>query len=363
MKHSVAVIGAGVFGCEIALELTKMGFIVDLYERNNSILNEATAKSQNRLHLGLHYPRDLQTAVQSRIGFETFSKRFPSAVRKDFPNIYCVAREASQVNLSEFELFASNADIEIKKIDMEIMRDMGMDTNKISSSYRCNEGVIDISLLRNLLIQDLESASVQVFLATEILRCNRVQNHWELFSNQGNLKKYNLVIRATYAADQIQSNFDFRNVRNIEYHQTMIAILDSDTPSFGITVIDGDFLTILPLGFSNRFLAYAPSISVLRSHTGPYPPTNWGIPKQEEQGQFWSKLNIRIQEFMPNWNYEFSGEVLSTIRSIDPNVKKTDRRTSSISETAPNFYDVWSGKIDHCVDISKDLAKEIGAFA
>lgn len=106
----------------------------------------------------------------------------------------------------------------------------------------------------------------------------------------------------------MQSNLNFINLRNIEYHQTMIAILDSNTSTFGVTVVDGDFLTILPLGFSNRYLAYAPSISVLNSHKGLCPPANWPPPSQDEREIFWSKLEERIREFMPNWEFKYSGK-------------------------------------------------------
>jgi glycerol-3-phosphate dehydrogenase len=64
----IAVIGAGIFGTEISLKLSREGHDVHLYEKEYEILKGATAGSQNRLHMGLHYPRDLKTAIQSRVG-------------------------------------------------------------------------------------------------------------------------------------------------------------------------------------------------------------------------------------------------------------------------------------------------------
>ena len=68
----IGVIGGGIFGSEIALELAKNGFSVTLIEKNSNLLMGATSKSVLRLHLGLHYPRDLETAIQSKRGYLNF---------------------------------------------------------------------------------------------------------------------------------------------------------------------------------------------------------------------------------------------------------------------------------------------------
>ena len=71
----IAVIGAGIFGSEIALKLRRHGYEVKLFEKSLNILSGATENSQNRRHLGLHYPRDLQTATQSVRGYDSFVNR------------------------------------------------------------------------------------------------------------------------------------------------------------------------------------------------------------------------------------------------------------------------------------------------
>ena len=52
-KKKIAVVGAGLFGCTIALILSKK-YNVDLYERKPDILNEASMCNQFRFHLGFH---------------------------------------------------------------------------------------------------------------------------------------------------------------------------------------------------------------------------------------------------------------------------------------------------------------------
>jgi glycine/D-amino acid oxidase-like deaminating enzyme len=52
------VIGGGFYGCEIALELVRLGFEkVVLVEREPGLLRRASFVNQARIHNGYHYPR------------------------------------------------------------------------------------------------------------------------------------------------------------------------------------------------------------------------------------------------------------------------------------------------------------------
>jgi L-2-hydroxyglutarate oxidase LhgO len=63
-KSLVTVTGGGIFGCTTALELSAKGFDVNLFELNDDILKGASKNNFNRVHLGYHYPRDLETAPE-----------------------------------------------------------------------------------------------------------------------------------------------------------------------------------------------------------------------------------------------------------------------------------------------------------
>jgi glycine/D-amino acid oxidase-like deaminating enzyme len=92
----IAVIGAGIFGCEISVALAKSGYDVTLFEKKDEILNGSTTNSVRRLHLGFRYPRSVETAVQSRLGFRKFMERYPESVDSNFPNYYAIAKEDSK---------------------------------------------------------------------------------------------------------------------------------------------------------------------------------------------------------------------------------------------------------------------------
>ena len=48
-KKSIAIIGAGWFGCYIAYELIKDGYQVKIFEKKNKIFQGASGYNQNRL--------------------------------------------------------------------------------------------------------------------------------------------------------------------------------------------------------------------------------------------------------------------------------------------------------------------------
>jgi flavin-dependent dehydrogenase len=83
----VAVIGAGVFGSVIAWKLAEKGVAAQIFDSKREVLRGTTPKSVLRLHLGLHYPRDLGTAIQSRQGYERFLSEFGDTVDFGFRNL------------------------------------------------------------------------------------------------------------------------------------------------------------------------------------------------------------------------------------------------------------------------------------
>ena len=61
----IKVIGAGIFGCCISIELAKSGYEVVLVEQDSDIMQRASKLNHNRIHFGFHYPRSPKTARQS----------------------------------------------------------------------------------------------------------------------------------------------------------------------------------------------------------------------------------------------------------------------------------------------------------
>lgn len=356
----IAIIGGGVFGSEIAIRLAVNGFQVSLFESRDNILLGATPNSVLRLHLGFHYPRDLQTAIQSRTGFREFLERFPTVIDNDFRNYYALAKSDSRVSRTQFLEFVSASGLEMSEIAGDCLDKVGFATNLVDAIYSNSEAVIDVDRLRNLLLEDLKEYGVDKNLNTEIVHAKFSSNKWILTDNRGNGTEFDFVVRSTYGHDRLRIEHEqIPEARNYEFHSTLVLEARLSIERIGMTIIDGDFLTVLPKANDVSHLLYAPVPSVMKRYTGHEYPRNW----DEENEQM---LTLAEKAIVKRYQHWFKGEDhiqlvrrLQTVRAIQSNVGSTDRRFSHLTLRAENFVDVTSGKIDHCIQIANQLLKII----
>ena len=96
----VAVIGSGFFGSTLALELSKL-HKVDLYEKEKTIFNGASASNQFRYHFGYHYPRSQKTVNEIKKSHKDFNLFFGKKNFNKTKNYYLVAKK-SKVNFKKY---------------------------------------------------------------------------------------------------------------------------------------------------------------------------------------------------------------------------------------------------------------------
>ena len=361
MNKKIGVIGAGVFGSEIAVQLAKKGFSVTLFEKEQDILSGGgTPNSVMRLHMGFHYPRSIETAVQSRIGFKQFLERFPDSVDLDFENYYAIAKNGSKTSPQAFEKFTEVSGIFASEIATDALGDYGVDTNLIAKAYVAKEGVICVETLRENLKEDLRARNIEIRLSTQVDRISKMGTSWRVEDNESNqLGEFDFLIRCTYSSDSIlMTNFEDPRPE-IERHRTLTLELKSDLTKFGLTVIDGDFLTLMPVAFSPNHLVYAPAPSVVSKTVGL--ETLPDLPNPDASSESLSERQIleRLSGWFPELENVEVEKRLFGLRSIEANVSDTDRRISGVSQIAPGFIDVSSGKIDHCVELANTVEKHL----
>ena len=353
MTKKIAIVGGGIFGTVTAINFAKQGFQTDLYEKNTDILMGATANSQNRLHLGLHYPRDLETAIQSKSGFLKFKNRFPNSIYDKFPNYYSISSQNSKISENDFINFTNKAGIRIEAVANNEFAECGIKVDKVSTIYRCEEAVIDIEILREILRAEIADNGVNLKLNHQVSSLSSSNKLWEIKTSSNDVNTYDLVFKATYGSDYIIVDSDQIKKSTYEYHSTLILEIQNPYLNFGFTVIDGDFITLLPKGFSGNQLLYAPSISTRKRFTGDRFPSEWNVEENIDMAQ--SSLLDRLNSWFTGYENIQVVSKMQAIRAIQPNMEKTDRRTSSIRKLGENYYEIWSGKIDHCIDIADEL--------
>jgi hypothetical protein len=354
----IAVIGAGIFGLETASQLSTNGNVVSIFERNSDILSEATSNSIMRLHLGLHYPRDLETAIQSLNGYKLFVQKFSECVNLSFPNYYAISNELSKINETHFAEFIIKSGIEVQPIPIQNLAILGAATNKISSAWVCKEGVIDMVKIRKHYKNELVS-NKNLYLNTEIIGMEKIDNIWQLTDYKGNKYDFDFIVRATYGLDRISSTSVNLQNREFEFHKTLILEVEIDKPQFGLTVIDGDFITILPKGFGGTFLLYGPKPSVLERFIGNSYPSEWDRDGYFDYESGQEMLLERFNTWFPGIAKVKVINRFHTVRSIQPNVSKTDQRVSRVELKSDGFIDIWSGKIDHCIQIGTQVVEMV----
>jgi len=98
----IAVVGGGWFGCHIASLLKDKGCKVVLFEKNDRLFGEASQHNTGRLHMGLHYPRSLETRTQSLTGFRQFMEKYPSFCEESGPNLYAIVHDTSFLDFGTY---------------------------------------------------------------------------------------------------------------------------------------------------------------------------------------------------------------------------------------------------------------------
>jgi len=345
---TIAVIGAGVFGSVIAWKLSEQGFDVEIFDTHHEILSGTTPRSVLRLHLGLHYPRDLETAVQSKEGYSRFLGEFGDAVDLGFTNYYSLSKEDSKVNRGEFHDFVNAAGLEVVERDPKDLDKFGFAHEKIQGLFTAPEGVIHPGLLRNELEQRLSNPQIKTTLGVKVTGATLSRGFWKLEdSENNNYGPFDYVIKATYGSDNIVVTDEIDQSRAFDFHRTLVVRADLGMEKFGITIIDGDFLTLLPDAFAKTSLLYGPIPSVMKRHTGSHIPLDFLNVSPDLVNKARVAVMQRYRDWFPQAPMENHKEDLIGTRTIEHGVQATDRRVTEIREIGPRALSVLSGKIDH----------------
>ena len=112
----VAIIGGGIFGAETALSAASLGLKVKVFEAKDTIMSGASKNNQNRLHLGFHYPRDIETGRQSIRGFYAFKEKYEDCVTGQFDNAYFIASKGSLTRPEKYLKFCKELEVIYREI-------------------------------------------------------------------------------------------------------------------------------------------------------------------------------------------------------------------------------------------------------
>lgn len=361
----ILVVGGGVFGSLVALELSKKGFSVKLLEKNSSLMTGASLNNQNRLHLGYHYPRDLETARQCQRGFEEFKRRYPNCILGGFDNIYMISAENSKVSMDEYLKFCEQAKLPVDLVELGNFEPPIFNSE---GGLYTNEVVYDCQILKELVTDELLQNNVEVKCNAKVDRMKEVSEGFISFFNEERISS-KAVVNCTFSNLNSFNKYLGLDGNTLQYELTVVPVIKwrPQEKLVGITVMDGPFFTVLPHGKSGNYLLYHVEHTVTQTVVGDTYPDSWANPKEavgkDEAKLLCQKMISAAMRWVPDLRHAEYIDFLASVRVVLPYEDATDRRPSIIERltTDAPFYTVFSGKIDHSIWVSKDLANKLEA--
>ncbi len=351
----IIVIGAGIFGCTIALELSRR-HDVTLVDMNSDILQNASKVNHNRLHFGFHYPRSKATALQSLIGYEMFYDYFHDAITSDFPNYYMIEKN-SHVSSRYYEQFCDSLNLVYEARYPAIDMDFG----NIESSYMVREPIFDYDLIKMRLKRDIELSEIRLILNKKIISRKDLN--------------YDVIINATYFnINKVKRLFGLP-LTKLRLQTVIIPIFECNMDKIGVTIMDGKYCSVMPKGFNpNTFLLYHAKESIIYETEDEVIPTSWYLGKKIINNCFvkrkiydktfaWHHINTIANasrgyfRFLKNC---FFVDYWQTVRALP--INDDDERLSvfDVSEQdGQKIISVLSGKISTCLLTANNISKLI----
>ncbi len=366
MRHSVAVIGGGIFGVLSALETARHGHPVVLFEKEPDILLGASLVNQCRVHMGYHYPRDARTAKQSLQAKTRFEDMFRDAIVKRLNNYYLVAKEGSLTTADAYLAFC-------KKIGLPHIREWPKRTRinkeKIALSVRVPEQSFDASRIRGILLKRLSGVPNVTLLTsaavTGIARREGVLTiQYEVDGEERSFES-GAVVNATYGGLNHINRFMGIELNDYQYELCEMPVARTPWRGTGWSIIDGPFFGVMPFGFSKEYLLYDVELSVLERSIG-------AVPQFAHTVEYYDTPERRAQRFeayKKKW-HPYAPEIqkcehlysLYVVRTVLPKKEKTDTRPTLIKNRAPGFWKIFSGKVTTSVPVAAEVARKIDAY-
>jgi glycine/D-amino acid oxidase-like deaminating enzyme len=354
---NVAVIGCGIFGAEIALKASLCGLSVTVYEANSDILAGASRNNQNRLHLGFHYPRDLETGRQSIRGFEAFKKKYEECIEGGFKNAYFIANKGSLTSAAKFLEFCELLGVSYSPI---LASEFPVKVCGADKGILCEEVVYDCEILRDLVWRHLQSQNIDVALGTRVLGIEKVGERYRIESQNRGPLFADVVINSSYAdINRLTEQLGYM-VQERLFEYTVVPIIHLDMPKVGITIADGPFMTVLPHGKSNNFLLYNVENTVVAKSIANQLDRQWLATDSApfanmDKNQYFKEMIEACKEYVPALEDATIAGFLEGPRMVLAQKEDSDARHSMINDYDGSYFTVFSGKIDHSMWVADDM--------
>lgn len=348
-NKTVTVIGGGIFGVLSALNIARCGYKVNIFEKNDDIISEASLVNQCRVHMGYHYPRDERTVCESLEAKKPFEDYFGKSVIREIDNYYLVAREGSKTSKNEFIEFCKRMNLPYKESWPE---GFGLNREMLSLSVNVPENIFDANRERDFLIKKINQAkNISLYLNTEVNGITRKGDIYKISykcGEKGGVVESEVLINATYAGINFINDMLGLPLDEFQYELCEVPVVKTNWSGAGWSIIDGAFFGVMPFGYSDEYLFYDVELSVLERSIGKFPKFNFDRRYYDEP----RRRKERFEKYKVKWGKWMSGlddcthvSSMYTTRIVLPRRDSTDTRPSIVNELLPGYWQVFSGKV------------------
>ena len=342
----IAIVGGGIFGITASIILAK-NHQVELFEKNNELLQSASGSNQYRIHRGYHYPRSPDTVNDIIESESSFKEIFSDAMLTDFEHYYCIAKENSLTSAKQFLDFCNKFQLEYTPSQLQFMN-----KDSIEMCIRVKESVYDPEKLRQVCWKKLKDQNVKIHLG------NKVSD--DLF------EKFDRVVICAYTGiNQLLKQYPTQqNEYQCELCEKPVVKLPESFKNKSVVIMDGPFMCIDPLGNTGLHLLCNVVHEIHQTNIGKYPSINEkfvdlidkGIVKNPSQTNFPKFIESTI-DFIPEITKAKHVGSMFTYRAVPPRVEETDARPTIVKEINNKIVTIFSGKITTCVEAARQVEK------
>lgn len=361
------VIGGGFYGSTIAIYLARQrGFRrVVLLEMENDLLHRASYNNQARVHNGYHYPRSFTTAYRSRINLPKFTYEWPDVIKRDFINLYAIARRNSKVTSKQFERFCHEISAKIEPANADLCS--LFEPRLIESVFVVEEYAFDANQLAQWAKKELLESGINVRLGSRASAIYRSPENGLLVSTQSKLGdketiRCKYVFNCTYSG-MSQFGGDFSGVKTgLKQEVTEMALIrvPDEFKNLGVTVMDGPFFSIMPFP--------ARSLHTL-SHVRYTPHFSWQDELRNDPYRIldscdrtsrFDRMIRDVGRYLPRAIQSEHVDSLFEIKTVLVKNEGDDGRPILFEKHAElaGCYSILGGKIDNVFDVLEKLESE-----
>jgi glycine/D-amino acid oxidase-like deaminating enzyme len=358
----VAVVGGGAFGVMTAIRLAELDQDVTLFERKPSLMQGAS-RSGNRLHLGFHYPRDEETIRQCIRGYEKFRSDFESCILTGVKNAYFIACEGSLTSPHDFLKFCDDFGLPYRPIDPGAFIPA---VHNVDLGVLTEEVMYDPDGLRRLMVARLDRSGARSRLCSDVSNITREDDgSFAISTGDGGKSRFDAVVNCTYSdVNRLTAQLG-HEIGAYQYEYTAAPIIELDLPELcSITVLDGDFMSLLPYGGAGQYLLFHVQHSVIARDDTLFMNPRWldfdtaPFASLDEEAWF-ERLLDSCTRFVPALRQARLKEIRQAPRMVLANAEDTDARPSIVTLREPGYVTVFCGKIDHCTWVADEVAQAI----